>query len=73
MWFVQPVLEKKQFFECWKKGKKENEKRNRKGDLDEGNSLDIVYWDFDKAFDKVPFQWLFKKHYSYGIGGYVLR
>ena len=43
------------------------------GDLDKGNSLDIVYLDFAKAFDKVPFQRLFKKLYSHGIGGHVSR
>ncbi len=34
--------------------------------LDEGKILDVVYFDFKKAFDKVPHQRLFR---SYGIVG----
>jgi hypothetical protein len=40
--------------------------------LDDSNPVDIVYLDFAKAFDKVPFQRLFKKLYSHGVGGKIL-
>ena len=36
------------------------------GDLDKGSCLDVVYLDFSKAFDGVPFQRLFKKLNSHG-------
>ena len=41
--------------------------------LDEGKSVDIIYLDFAKAFDKVPYQRLFKKLFSHGIGGEILE
>ena len=39
--------------------------------LDNKNSLDIIYLDFAKAFDKVPHLRLMNKLNSYGIGGEV--
>lgn len=41
--------------------------------VDEGVAVDIIYLDFSKAFDKVPFKRLLKKLESYGIEGTVLR
>jgi ribonucleases P/MRP protein subunit RPP40 len=41
--------------------------------LDEGKSVDIIYLDFAKAFDKVPYQRLFKKLFSHGIRGQILE
>ena len=40
--------------------------------VDDGNSLDIVYLDFAKAFDKVPYQRLFRKLEAHGVRGPVL-
>ena len=40
--------------------------------LDEGGTVDIVYMDFMKAFDKVPHERLLSKLSAYGIGGEVL-
>ena len=40
--------------------------------IDEGGSLDCIYCDFKKAFDKVPHQRLLKKVGSYGIKGEIL-
>jgi hypothetical protein len=42
-------------------------------ELDKGNSVDLVYLDFAKAFDKVPYRRLSKKLEAHGIGGCVLR
>jgi hypothetical protein len=42
-------------------------------ELDAGNPIDLVYLDFAKAFDKVPFMRLFRKIESHGIGGHVLN
>ena len=39
--------------------------------IDEGFSLDVIYMDFMKAFDKVPHQRLLAKVKSYGIVGKV--
>lgn len=41
--------------------------------LDEGNSVDVIYLDFAKAFDKVPYRRLFSKLRSHGIGGKVTQ
>jgi hypothetical protein len=40
--------------------------------LENGDPIDIVYLDFAKAFDKVPYVRLFRKLESHGIGGQVL-
>jgi hypothetical protein len=40
--------------------------------LDSRKSVDIIYLDFAKAFDKVPYQRLLKKLISHGIGGHFL-
>ena len=37
--------------------------------LDSGNSVDVLYLDFKKAFDSVPHERLFKKIYAYGFRG----
>ena len=37
--------------------------------LDQGYSVDVIYLDFQKAFDSVPHQRLLKKIYGYGIKG----
>jgi len=42
-------------------------------DLDDGNSVDLVYLDFAKAFDKVPHRRLAKKLEAHGIGGCILQ
>jgi ribonuclease P/MRP protein subunit RPP40 len=39
--------------------------------LDEGKPVDVIYLDFAKAFDKVPYRRLFSKLRSHGIGGNV--
>ena len=39
--------------------------------LDNGNGVDIIYLDFQKAFDKVPHKRLLKKLHAYGIRGQV--
>ena len=36
--------------------------------MDEGSPVDIIYLDFQKAFDKVPHQILILKLKSHGIG-----
>ena len=41
--------------------------------LDEGNSVDIVYCDFAKAFDKVPIRRLLVKMEAHGITGKILE
>lgn len=41
--------------------------------LDEGKPVDVIYLDFAKAFDKVPYCRLFEKLKAHGIGGQVLQ
>ena len=41
--------------------------------IDEGSPCDIIYMDFQKAFDKVPHKRLLKKLEKHGIGGKVLK
>ena len=41
--------------------------------LDDGNDVDIVYLDFCKAFDCVPYQCVLFKLKAYGISGNVLN
>ena len=36
--------------------------------MDEGSPIDIIYLDFQKAFDKVPHQRLIPKLKSHGVG-----
>lgn len=40
--------------------------------VDEGHSIDIIYLDFAKAFDKVPHQRLALKLKAHGISGKIL-
>ena len=42
-------------------------------ELDSGGSMDVVYLDFAKAFDKVPHQRLIRKLEGFGISGRLLR
>lgn len=42
-------------------------------ELDGGNSIDLIYLDFAKAFDKVPYERLFKKLEAHGIKGDILN
>ena len=39
---------------------------------DEGKSVDVIYLDFSKAFDKVPHRRLLAKMEAHGIGGHLL-
>ena len=41
--------------------------------VDEGHSVDVIYLDFAKAFDKVPHMRLLKKLEGHGISGKVLN
>ena len=41
--------------------------------IDEGNPCDIIYMDFQKAFDKVPHARLIKKLEKHGINGRLLK
>ena len=39
--------------------------------LDQGDDIDIIYLDFSKAFDKIPYKKLMKKLWGYGIRGKI--
>ena len=41
--------------------------------VDEGHSVDVLYLDFSKAFDKVPHARLMDKLAAVGVGGSVLE
>ena len=41
--------------------------------VDEGSPVDIIYLDFQKAFDKVPHQRLILKLKSHGIGNSIIN
>jgi len=41
-------------------------------EVDQDNSVDLIYLDFAKAFDKVPYMRLFKKLECHGLNGLVL-
>ena len=43
------------------------------GGIDEGNPVDVVYFDFSKAFDKVSISKLLVKLKAYGIKGKLLK
>ena len=40
--------------------------------MDSGTSVDVVYLDFAKAFDKVPTKRLLSKLYAHGVRGRLL-
>ena len=40
--------------------------------LDQGDSVDVIYLDFQKAFDSVPHQRLIQKLSSFGVHGKIL-
>ncbi len=41
--------------------------------MDEGDTVDVIYLDFAKAFDSVNHKFLLAKMKSFGIGGVVVR
>ena len=41
--------------------------------MDGGNGVDVIYFDYQKAFDTVPHKRLIKKVQGYGITGQVLN
>ena len=41
--------------------------------LDDKKTVDVIYFDFQKAFDTVPHKRLIGKLYSYGIRGRLLN
>jgi len=40
--------------------------------VDEGRPVDVIFLDFQKAFDKVPHMRLVKKIKAHGVGGKIL-
>ena len=40
--------------------------------IEEGHPVDVIYLDYRKAFDSVPFERLLKKLHAYGVRGKVL-
>lgn len=42
-------------------------------EIDDGHSADLIYLDFSKAFDKVPYRRLYKKLLSHGVSGNILN
>ena len=41
--------------------------------LDEHGQIDVIYTDFEKAFDKVPHKRLMSKLYSYGLNESIIN
>ena len=41
--------------------------------MDDGSPVDVIYLDFQKAFDKVPHQRLILKFKSHGIGNSIIN
>ena len=41
--------------------------------MDEGSPVDVIYLDFQKAFDKVPHQRLILKLKSHGMGNSIIN
>ena len=41
--------------------------------MDEGSPVDVIYLDFQKAFDKVPHQRLILKIKSHGMGNSIIN
>ena len=41
--------------------------------VDDGSPVDVIYFDFQKAFDKVPHQRLISKLKSHGMGNYIIN
>ena len=41
--------------------------------MDDGSPVDVIYLDFQKAFDKVPYQRLICKLKSHGMGNSIIN